>query len=218
MFYGIQSLMQMLPSNFESNSDTFKKIPLPCMEITDFPRFEWRAFLLDEARHFKGVEAVKDLLDEMALLKMNTFHWHLTDDQGWRIEIKKYPLLTEKGSYRKDTQTSTRSTSRRGEPHGGFYTQKEIQDVIQYAMERHIQIIPEIEMPGHASAAIAAYPWLGVLGDTIEVPEVFGKLPDSFNVTDIRVIEFLQDVLMEVFELFPGKIVHIGGDEVMFDT
>jgi len=216
IFYGIQSLRQLLPANFEFNPQLSKSVAVPAMEITDKPRFAWRAFMLDESRHFKGMKEVKILLDQMALLKMNIFHWHLTDDQGWRIEIKKYPDLTKIGAFRKDTQTSRRSAERTGVPHGGYYTQEKIKEIIQYAQERHILIVPEIEMPGHAMAAIAAYPWLGTLGTATEVPVTFGKMDDSYNVANPRVYNFLEDVLREVFRLFPGKVVHIGGDEVNF--
>lgn len=217
VFYAIQSFRQVLPAEFEFM--TYKKdILLPQVKITDQPRFPWRSFMLDESRHFKGKEAVKDLLDQMALLKMNRFHWHLTDDQGWRIEIKKYPKLTQVGSKRKDTQTSRNSEGRTGEPHEGFYTQEEIKEIIEYADKLHITIVPEIEMPGHAMAAIAAYPWLGSLGTTMEVPVVFGKFDDSFLISDPKVTRFLEDILDEVMALFPGKVVHIGGDEVNFDA
>ncbi|UOB18388.1 beta-N-acetylhexosaminidase [Abyssalbus ytuae] len=218
LFYGIQTLRQLLPADFEFMKDPDKNVAVPVVKITDKPRFPWRAFMLDESRHFKGAEVVKKLLDQMALLKMNVFHWHLTDDQGWRIEIKKYPDLTKTGAYRKDTQSSWRNPERYGEPHGGFYTQEQIREIINYAGKRHIKIIPEIEMPGHATAAIASYPWLGILGTTNEVSVVFGKMEDSFNVANPKVYEFLTDVLTEVFELFPENIVHIGGDEVMFDA
>jgi len=214
IFYGIQTLRQLLPVDFEFT--TYETVELTRVEITDKPRFPLRSFMLDESRHFKGKETVKKLLDELARLKMNTFHWHLTDDQGWRIEIKKYPLLTEIGSKRKDTQTARRSEGRTGELHQGFYTQEQIKEIIQYASERHITIVPEIEMPGHAVAAIAAYPWLGSLATTTEVSVTFGKMEDSFNISDPRVIQFLKDVLYEVMELFPGEIIHIGGDEVNF--
>ncbi|WP_308990398.1 beta-N-acetylhexosaminidase [Mariniflexile litorale] len=218
LFYGIQSLRQLLPSDFEFSKQFNKKVLIPQVNITDKPRFGWRSFMLDESRHFKGAEVVKNLLDQMALLKMNVFHWHLTDDQGWRIEIKKYPNLTKVGSYREDTQSSRKSEARYGYPHQGFYTQEEIKGIIAYAEERQIRIVPEIEMPGHAMAAIASYPWLGILGANTKVPEFFGKLDDSFNIADPKVYEFLTDVLEEVFELFPGNVVHIGGDEVMFDV
>lgn len=218
LFYGIQSLRQLLPSDFEFSKQFDKKVLVPQVNIIDKPRFGWRSFMLDESRHFKGAEVVKNLLDQMALLKMNVFHWHLTDDQGWRIEIKKYPNLTKVGSYREDTQLSRKSDERVGYPHQGFYTQEEIKDIISYAEERQILIIPEIEMPGHAMAAIASYPWLGILGENTKVPEYFGKLDDSFNIANPKVYQFLTDVLEEVFELFPSNVVHIGGDEVNFDV
>ncbi len=210
LFYGMQSLNQLL----------LESIQLPLLTIKDTPAFKWRAFMLDESRHFHGAQAVKDILDEMALLKLNTFHWHLTNDQGWRIEIKKYPLLTEIGSKRDSTQigtwpTGTKSTVYDRKPYGGFYTQEQIKDIIQYAAERHITIVPEIAMPGHASAAIAAYPWLGVKKDTIiSVPAKFGVMYDIFDVSDERVRNFLKDVLEETMALFPSKVIHIGGDEV----
>lgn len=217
VFYGIQTLKQLLPVDFESGiKETTLKIPH--IKIADKPRFIWRSFMLDESRHFKGADEVKRLLDQMALLKMNVFHWHLTDDQGWRIEIKKYPLLTQTGSKRANTQTGRKSEGRTGVAHEGFYTQEQIKEIISYAEQRHITIVPEIEMPGHATAAIASYPWLGSLGTTKEVPVVFERMEDSFNISDQRVINFLKDVLNEVMNLFPGKVIHIGGDEVVFKT
>lgn len=210
IFYGIQSLKQLLT----------KASTIPLVSIHDEPAFEWRAFMLDEARYFKGMETVKNILDEMARLKLNTFHWHLTNDQGWRIEIKKYPLLTQIGSKRDSTQVGTwptgwESTVFDGHPHEGFYTQEQIKEIIQYAAERHITIVPEIAMPGHASAAIAAYPWLGVKKDTtIKVPTRFGVMYDVFDVSDEQVRGFLKDVLEETMELFPSQVIHIGGDEV----
>ncbi|MFA5326512.1 MAG: beta-N-acetylhexosaminidase [Prolixibacteraceae bacterium] len=218
IFYGIQTLRQLMPAGFEFKADQTQKVTVQEVEIWDKPRFPWRAFMLDESRNFKGVEVVKSILDQMALLKMNTFHWHLTDDQGWRIEIKKYPKLTEIGGYRKDTQKARRSDERLGVPQQGFYTQEQIKEIIRYAEERHITIVPEIEMPGHAMAAIASYPWLGTLGTTTEVPVTFGKMDDSYNVANPRVYQFLEDVLTEVFKLFPGKVIHIGGDEVNLTT
>ncbi len=218
VFYGIQSLRQLLPPDFEMRPDKNKTVNIPVLAIHDKPRFSWRAFMLDEARHFKGMDVVKKMLEQMALLKMNVFHWHLTDDQGWRIEIKKYPQLTLVGGTRKDTQLARRSEKREGVPHSGYYTQEQIREIIAFAAQRHIRIVPEIEMPGHAMAAIAAYPWLSTLGIATEVPVTFGKLDDSFNIADPKVNRFLKDVLTEVFVLFPGKIVHIGGDEVKFDA
>ena len=217
IFYGIQSLRQLLPADFEYGT-TSRSLNIPVLEITDKPRFPWRSFMLDESRHFKGAKEVKKILDQMALLKMNTFHWHLTDDQGWRIEIKKYPKLTEIGSKRKDTQTERGGEGRTGEPHEGFYSQKEIKDIIAYAKVRHIKIVPEIEMPGHAMAAVAAYPWLGSLGSTKEVSVTFGKMDDSFNIANPKVVQFLKDILDEVMAVFPGQVIHIGGDEVNFEA
>jgi len=216
-FYGVQSLMQLfpvLPDSLESVSS----VKIPAVTIEDAPRFSWRAFMLDEARYFKGMEQVKMLLDEMALLKMNVFHWHLTDDQGWRIEIKKYPLLTQIGSKRKSTQVgSWGSPIQSAEEHSGFYTQEEIKEIVQYAKDRHITIVPEIEMPGHSSAAIAAYPWLGTAKKEIEVPIVFGVGKDVYDVSDPKVYQFLTDVLDEVIDMFPSKVIHIGGDEVKYN-
>jgi hexosaminidase len=219
-FYGVQSLMQlfpMLPDSIESVSS----VKIPEVAIKDSPRFSWRAFMLDEARYFKGVEQVKIILDEMAFLKMNVFHWHLTDDQGWRIEIKKYPLLTQIGSKRKSTQVGPlkwKSPIQSAEPHEGFYTQQEIKEIVKYAKERHINIIPEIEMPGHSSAAIASYSWLGTTKKEIEVPIKFGVGKDVYDVTDPKVYQFLTDVLDEVMVLFPSKVIHIGGDEVKYNN
>jgi hexosaminidase len=156
----------------------------------------------------------------MAFLKMNIFHWHLVDDQGWRIEIKKYPKLTAIGSKRKSTQIGPlqwESPIQSAEPHEGFYTQEQIKEIIAYAEERHITVVPEIEMPGHSSAAIASYPWLGTSREEIEVPIKFGVGKDVYDVTNQRTYQFLTDVLDEVIALFPSKIIHIGGDEVKYN-
>lgn len=216
IFYGIQSLRQLLHIDIEAVNDTVK---IQEIHIKDQPRFSWRSFMLDEARYFKGMAEVKKLLDQMALLKMNVFHWHLTDDQGWRIEINKYPKLTDIGSTRNNSQIGGwNSEERSGKPHGGFYTQDQIREIVAYATERQITIVPEIEMPGHASAAITSYPWLGTIGELKEVPVRFGKFDDVYNVADPRVYEFIENVLTEVMDLFPGKIIHIGGDEIRFDA
>lgn len=211
IIYGAQSLRQIIKERdgrFYVQKGT----------ITDYPALSWRAFMLDEARHFKGKEVVKDMLDEMVALKMNTFHWHLVDDQGWRIEIKKYPKLTQVGAFRDSTEINHfHSDVFDGKPHGGFYTQEEIKDIIKYASDRNIQIVPEIEMPGHASASIAAYPWLGATGKKIEVPGYFGVMYDVYDVSNPRVRTFLQDVLEEVIALFPSPVIHIGGDEVRYN-
>lgn len=214
VFYGIQTLRQLIKKSEGGNNDYV----IPCVSIEDKPRFNWRAFMLDEARYFKGIETVKSLLDEMALLKMNIFHWHLTDDQGWRIEVKKYPLLTSVGSKRDSTQIGEWNSKKYdGTSHEGYYTQDQIKNIIAYASERHIEIIPEIEIPGHASAAIAAYPWLGSSAEAIKVPTAFGVHYNVYNVANPKVMRFLEEVLTEVIELFPSKVIHIGGDEVKYD-
>jgi len=211
IFYGIQTLRQLIDDGI-----------LPCLKIKDQPAFGFRSYMLDEARYFQGTETVKMLLDEMAQLKLNKFHWHLTNDSGWRIEIKKYPLLTEVGSKRDSSQINDNgkkwaSELFDGKVHQGFYTQEEIKDIIKYAEERYITIIPEISMPGHASAAVASYPWLGTAAEQITIPTKFGVVSTVFNPADERVISFLHDVLKEVAELFPSDIIHIGGDEVKYD-
>jgi len=204
-FYGVQSLRQLAQ----------KSLQIPSMKITDSPRFSWRAYMLDESRYFHGETFVKLILDQMALLKMNVFHWHLVDDAGWRIEIKKYPKLTSIGSKRRDSEIETWGSGKySGKPHEGFYTQKQIKNIVAYAAQRNITIVPEFEMPGHSSAAIASYPWLGTLGKEMEVPVKFGRLFDNYDVTKPEVITFIHDVLEEIFELFPSKVIHIGGDEV----
>lgn len=222
LFYGVQSLRQQLPTSYEQqDGSALIETSLSGLNIQDQPRFRWRGLMLDEARHFQGKLAVLQLLDQMALLKLNRFHWHLTDYQGWRIEIKKYPKLTEVGAHRNDTETGEPmgwgSGEFAGKPHSGHYTQEEIREILRYATERHIQVIPEIEMPGHSSAAIAAYPWLGVSPEPIEVPTTNGPHLDVFNIADPRVVEFIHDVLDEVVDVFPSNIIHIGGDEVAYD-
>ncbi|MCF7567883.1 beta-N-acetylhexosaminidase [Sabulilitoribacter arenilitoris] len=217
-FYGVQSINQLLSKEFLEGKDKFKYL-LPAVTIKDNPRFKWRAYMLDESRYFHGEKFVKQMLDQMALLKMNIFHWHLVDDAGWRIEIKKYPKLTEIGSKRDSTQINHEgkrweSNIFDGKPHSGFYTQEQIKNIVAYATERNITIVPEFEMPGHSSAAIATYTWLGTAGKDIDVPVKFGRLYDNYDVTKPEVIQFIKDVLTEMFELFPSKVIHIGGDEV----
>ncbi|WMI66308.1 beta-N-acetylhexosaminidase [Aestuariibaculum sp. YM273] len=217
-FYAVQTLNQLLSE--ESNPDQ-KSVTwlVPSIEIKDEPRFKWRAYMLDEARYFHGEDFVKQMLDQMAALKMNVFHWHLVDDAGWRIEIKKYPLLTEVGAFRKDSEIGTwKSGKTSGEPHGGFYTQDQIKDIVAYATERNIKIVPEFEMPGHSSAAIAAYTWLGTADVDIDVPVKFGRHYDNYDVTKPETIKFVKDVLLELFDLFPSNVIHIGGDEVPYEV
>ena len=216
IFYAIQTLRQLLPIEIESrqpiSGDRWK---IGCAEIEDRPRFPWRGYMLDEGRYFQGIQTVKKLLDQMALLKLNRFHWHLTEDQGWRIEIKQYPRLTEIGSRRPGTVTSSRVPGSRhnNQPHGGFYTQSEIQEVIEYARKRHIMVIPEIEMPGHSTAALAAYPEYSCSGGPIEVATHFGIFPNIYCAGKPATTTFLENILGEVADLFPAPYIHIGGDE-----
>jgi len=209
VFYGIQTLRQLLPVGQTGGT-------IPCLRIEDKPRFSWRGFMLDEGRHFQGKASVLRLLDTMALLKLNIFHWHLTEDQGWRIEIKQYPRLTEVGSQRDGTAQGMIDMARNkhnGVPHGGFYTQDEVREVVAYAAERHITVVPEIEMPGHSSAALASYPELGCTGGPYTVPTRFGIFKDVYCVGKDGTLAFLQNVLDEVMALFPSPYIHIGGDE-----
>ncbi|MHC5053777.1 MAG: beta-N-acetylhexosaminidase [Planctomycetota bacterium] len=218
LVYGGSTLRQLLPVEiFGKEPARGTEWKIAPVEIVDAPRFAWRAFMLDESRYFKGEGVVRDLLDEMALLKLNVFHWHLVDDQGWRLEIKRYPKLTEVGSKRRQSQIGGwRSEKRDGTPHGGFYTQAQVREIVRYADERGITIVPEIEMPGHATAAIASYPELGTTREPVEVPERFGKHPHCFNAADENVYKMLSEILDEVVALFPSEVVHIGGDEVRF--
>ena len=207
VFYALQSLTQLLAQSDKNN------LKIPCAEIKDQPRFEWRGMHLDVCRHFYPVAFIKKYIDLLALHKMNTFHWHLTEDQGWRIEIKKYPKLTEIGAWRNGTMIGPYSDQTYDSiKYGGYYTQQEIKDIVQYASQRHITIVPEIEMPGHAQAAIASYPWLSCSGKQLEVAKGWGVFEDVFCAKD-STFRFLQDVLDEVINLFPSKYIHIGGDE-----
>ncbi|HBN17584.1 MAG TPA: beta-N-acetylhexosaminidase, partial [Akkermansia sp.] len=220
IFYAGQSLVQMMPAIFHDGTADKSIVPWNISKtpfhITDYPRFSWRALMIDEARHFFGEKTIKQIIDQMALLKMNILHWHLTDDTGWRIEIKKYPLLTSIGSKRRESEIGTwHSGKSDGTPHEGFYTQEQIRDIVQYAVRRNITVVPEIEMPGHASAAAAAYPFLS-LKTPVEVPTTF-IVNTAFDPTSEKTYAFLSDVLDEIAALFPGKIIHIGGDEVRYD-
>jgi hexosaminidase len=209
LFYGVQSVRQLLLDAMIKGTTE-----LPCLTIRDIPRFPWRGFMFDSGRHYHPVETLKKILDILAILKMNVFHWHLTEDQGWRVEIKKYPGLTEIGSKRVDTKIVRRGGKKyRGQSHEGYYTQEEVREVVAYAAERHIQVVPELEIPGHCSAALAAYPELSCTGKQIEVPTNFGVFPDIYCAGKASTLEFLGDVLDELIELFPSDIVHIGGDE-----
>ena len=207
----MQSLRQLISALYQTGME---KVTIPCLHILDEPRFAWRGFMLDEARHFQGMQTVKDLLDWMAYLKMNVFHWHLTEDQGWRIEIKQYPRLVEVGAQRPASQISGFLGKKLNKtPHSGFYSQDEISEIIDYADTRHIQVIPEIEMPGHAQAAMAAYPELGCRAGPYQVSPHWGIHADILCPGKPGTISFLQNVLDEVIDLFPGKYIHTGGDE-----
>lgn len=201
IFYGIQSLMQLFPVAARNN------LSVPCLTIEDSPRFKWRGTHLDVCRHFFPIEFVKKYIDILAMYKINTFHWHLTEDQGWRIEIKKYPKLTQIGSSRKETMGD-------GKPHGGFYTQDQIREVVEYAKSKYITVVPEIEMPGHAVAALAAYPELSCTGGPFEVETTWGVFEDVYCAGNDSTFYFLQDILTEVMDLFPSEFIHVGGDEV----
>ena len=201
IFYAIQSLLQLMPVEGKQ-----KNFSVPALSIQDSPRFKWRGMHLDVCRHFFPVEFIKKYIDILAFYKINRFHWHLTDDQGWRIEIKKYPKLTEAGSWRKETAGD-------GKPYGGFYTQEQIKEVIRYAQERYVTVMPEIEMPGHALAALTAYPELSCTGGSFETGTTWGVFEDVFCAGNNKTFSFLEDVLTEVMNLFPSEYIHIGGDE-----
>tara|TARA_R110002012_G_scaffold291564_1_gene486081 strand:- start:92524 stop:94860 length:2337 start_codon:yes stop_codon:yes gene_type:complete len=216
-FYAVQSLRQLLPIGLENNSFTKAEIAVTCVSIQDKPQFSYRGMHLDVARHKFSIEFIKKYIDALAMLKMNTFHWHLTDDQGWRIEIKKYPKLQEIAAFRDQTLIGHFSDNPQqfdGKKYGGFYTQEQIKDVVAYAKNRFIRVIPEIEMPGHAQAAIAAYPELGCTKEPIKVAESWGVFEDIFCAGNDSTFTFLENVLDEIIPLFPDQYIHIGGDEV----
>ncbi|HSD13043.1 MAG TPA: family 20 glycosylhydrolase [Flavobacterium sp.] len=207
LFYAFQTLEQLFPTGKTA------ELKIPCLQIKDEPKYQWRGMHLDVVRHFFPKEFIKKYIDYLAMYKMNTFHWHLTDDQGWRIEIKKYPKLTEVGAWRKGSMVGHYNDQKFDDKkYGGFYTQEEIREVVAYANERHITIVPEIEMPGHAQAALAAYPELSCTGGPFEVAMQWGVLDDVFCPKE-KTFEFLQNVLAEVITLFPSQYIHIGGDE-----
>jgi hexosaminidase len=218
--YAVQTILQLLPESvFGVNPAPDIRWIIPCLNVQDRPRFPWRGMHLDVSRHFLPKEFIKKMLDMLAMHKMNTFHWHLTDDQGWRIEIKKYPRLTQVGAWRADREGihwNLREPQRAGEKatYGGFYTQDEIREIVQYARERNITILPEIEMPAHTTAALAAYPQYSCTGGPFTVTTgALWPISDIFCAGNDSTFAFLQDVLSEVFDLFPGTYVHVGGDE-----
>ncbi len=213
LFYGIQTLRQILEQTQVSQTiGNFWQIPN--MQITDESAFAYRGMHLDVCRHFFTVAEVKKYIDYLARYKFNTFHWHLTEDQGWRIEIKKYPLLTKVGAYRDSTIIGKYpGTGYDGKQHGGYYTKAQIREVVAYAAKNYIDVIPEIEMPGHSSAALAAYPQLGCTGGPYKVQGTWGVFDEVYCAGNEATFKFMQDVLDEVVTLFPGKYIHIGGDE-----
>jgi len=206
IFHGLQTLLQLFPPSIEKQNGLASQdlIPLACVQIQDNPRFPYRGMHLDVGRHFFPVSFIKKYIDLLALYKFNTFHWHLTEDQGWRVEIKNYSKLTEVGAYRTDNK---------GVTYGGFYTQNEIREMVEYAAKRYITIIPEIEMPGHSLAALASYPELSCTGGPFNVPTNWGIYEDVFCAGNDAVFEFLENVLLEIMDLFPSHYIHIGGDE-----
>ena len=218
LFYGVQTLLQLLPPQIFSENKVTGKVNwvIPCVKIIDIPRFSYRGMHLDVCRHFFPKEFIKKYIDLIAFHKMNTFHWHLTEDQGWRIEIKKYPKLTEISSYRNETLVGhyrDKPHKFDGQRYGGFYSQEDIKEIVQYAKERYVTIIPEIEMPGHSVAVLAAYPELACTEGPFEVSKIWGVRKDVYCAGNDKVFEFLENVLTEVIDLFPGMYIHIGGDE-----
>lgn len=206
-FHGIQTIRKALPVG------SFSVVTLPAANIYDFPRFEYRGAHFDVSRHFYDVDEVKTFIDMLALHNLNTFHWHLTDDQGWRIEIKKYPLLTELASVRKETVIGRLPGKWDGTPHGGFYTQDEAKEIVEYAAKRYINVIPEIDMPGHMRAALHAYPNLGCTGGPYDVWTEWGVTPEVLCAGNDTTLTFIKDVLNEIMDIFPSKYINIGGDE-----
>ena len=207
IFYGIQTLQQLLVDKGNGC------IQLPYIMINDEPRFGYRGLMLDVARYFYSVEYVKEYIDLMARYKINRFHWHLTEDAGWRIEIKKYPELTKIGAWRNSTQWGHNPTEQDRIPHGGFYTQEQIKEIIQYAADRYITIVPEIDLPGHTMSVLATYPELSCTGGPFRIPETWGIKEEVLCLGNDKTYRFVEDVLSEVIDLFPGEYIHIGGDE-----
>ena len=206
VFYGIQTLRKSLGMGAASQV-------LPAVVITDAPRFSWRGMHLDCSRHFFPVSFVKKFIDLLAMHNMNVFHWHITDDQGWRIEIEKWPKLISVGSRRSGTIIGTNSDLDDEQPYGGYYTKAEAREIVRYAAERHITVVPEIDMPGHMLAALASYPELGCTGGPYQVGHYWGVYKDVLCVGNEKVYQFVEDVLTEIMEIFPSEVIHIGGDE-----
>jgi hexosaminidase len=221
-FYGAQTLLQLLPAAVYSAAHAAHEgWSMPCVRIEDAPRFPWRGFMLDACRHFFTKEDIKRFLALMSLHKLNVFHWHLTEDQGWRLQIPKYPRLTDFAAWRRgvgfgDDPSCATAYGPDGR-YGGFYSAEDVREVVAYARDRHITVVPEIEMPGHSSAALAAFPNLGCTGGPYTVPEDAGVFHGVYCAGKEETFDFLHDVLDEVFELFPGPYVHVGGDEAPKD-
>jgi hexosaminidase len=212
--HAMQTLRQLLPAQILADSAQGGMAwTVPAVCINDAPAFSWRGLLLDVARHMFPVEFIKKFIDTMAFYKFNVLHAHLTDDQGWRLEIKKYPRLTEIGSQRAETQLPANPKQRDGQPYGGYYTQAEVREIVAYAAERGITIMPEIELPGHSIAALTAYPHLGCLGEGYQVRRTWGIDSNIYCAGNDQVFSFLKDVFEEALELFPSQYIHIGGDE-----
>ena len=209
VFYGIQTIHKALPIL----KDGKVAAALPAGTVTDFPRFRYRGFMIDVGRHFFPVSYLKQMIDLMALHNINYFHWHLTEDQGWRIEIKKYPKLTEIGSKRDSTIIDWETKKFDGKPHSGFYTQDEAREIVRYAADRFITVVPEIDLPGHTTAALASYPELGCTGGPYKVLCSFGVFPDVLCAGNDQTLQFTKDVLYEIMDIFPSEYIHIGGDE-----
>ena len=217
LFYAFQTLKQLMPRNVMAGvcDKSIKEWYIPCVLIVDQPRFSWRGFMLDEGRHFYGKEEIKKIIDVMAAYKMNRFHWHLTEDQGWRIEIKKYPKLTEVGAWRDSKVCAWGDVKPDGIRYGGYYTHEDIKEVVEYAKERFVEIIPEVDIPGHSQAAVASYPEF-LACDPENNHEVWlsqGVSSDVINVANPQAVQFAKDVIDELIELFPFGYIHLGGDE-----
>jgi hexosaminidase len=207
VFYGIQTVRKALPTG------SLSTVSFPAGTVSDSPRFSYRGMMLDCGRHFFPVEFVKEYIDLLAMHNMNRFHWHLTEDQGWRIEIKKYPMLTLKGSVRKRTTLGRNSMIYDNVPYGGYYTQEQAREIVEYARQRYITVIPEIDMPGHQKSALACYPELGCTGGPYEVGQNWGVYLDILCLGNEKTYQFCEDVLSELMDIFPSEIIHIGGDE-----
>lgn len=217
-FYALQTLQQLLPTRAVmagAKVEGEEALTVPAVSITDTPRFSWRGFMLDEGRHFYGKEEIKKLIDVMAAYKLNRFHWHLTEDQGWRIEIKKYPKLTEVGAWRESKKLAWGDTKVDGIHYGGYYTQDDAREVVQYARDRFIEIVPEVDIPGHTQAAVASYPEF-LSCDPENKHEVWltqGVSTDVMNVSNPKAVQFAKDVIDELTDIFPFGYLHLGGDE-----